>query len=268
MADIGIGIVGCAGRMGKRLVTIANESDGCHLTGGTVRAGSEASGRDIGELAGVGRLGLTAGESAEDLFRHADVVIDFTTPEAAEENANLAAAHATSLVVGTTGLADSQKNALAEAGRKVPVVYAPNMSLGINLLSLLVERVAEALDEDFDIEVLEMHHRHKVDAPSGTALALGEAAARGRGIDLEAHAQRVRDGVTGPRRRGDIGFATLRGGDVVGEHSVIFATTGERLELGHKSSDRDVFARGAIKAALWTKGKGAGFYSMRDVLGL
>ncbi|MFC4351965.1 4-hydroxy-tetrahydrodipicolinate reductase [Fodinicurvata halophila] len=265
---MGIGIVGCAGRMGKRLVAIASETSGCHLTGGTVRSGSEASGRDIGELAGVGRLGVAAGESAADLFRHADVVIDFTTPAAAEENADLAATHATALVVGTTGLAESQKTALAEAGRKVPVVYAPNMSLGVNLLSLLVERVAEALDEDFDIEVLEMHHRHKVDAPSGTALALGEAAARGRGIDLEQHAQRVRDGVTGPRKRGDIGFATLRGGDVVGEHSVVFATTGERLELAHKSSDRDIFARGALKAALWTKGKGAGFYSMRDVLGL
>ncbi len=268
MADIGIGIVGCAGRMGKRLVTLGSETEGCHLSGGTVRPGSEASGRDIGELAGVSRLGVPAGESAAELFRASDVVIDFTTPEAASENAQLAAEHTTALVVGTTGLADKQKSDLEEAGRKVPVVYAPNMSLGVNLLSLMVERVAAALDEDFDIEVLEMHHRHKVDAPSGTALALGEAAARGRGIDLEPHAQRVRDGHTGPRKRGDIGFATLRGGDVVGEHSVIFATTGERLEFAHKSGDRDIFARGAIKAALWTKGKGAGFYSMRDVLGL
>ncbi|MGH7036343.1 MAG: 4-hydroxy-tetrahydrodipicolinate reductase, partial [Stellaceae bacterium] len=179
-----------------------------------------------------------------------------------------AAAAKKALVIGTTGLDAAATEAVAEAAKSAPILWAANMSLGVNLMLGLVRQMARGLGDDYDIEILEMHHRHKVDAPSGTALALGRAAAEGRGIDLAAHSQRVRDGITGPRQRGDIGFATLRGGDNAGEHRVIFASEGEQIEIAHRAGSRRIFARGAVKAALWLAGKPPGLYGMKDVLGL
>lgn len=268
MESCRIGVVGAAGRMGRMLVRTVHETDGCALAGGCERPGAEALGRDIGELAGVGALGLPLGDDPVPLFAAADAVIDFTAPAATVAHAELAAQAQAVHVIGTTGLGPEEQAAVERAAFHTPIVQAPNMSLGVNLLLALVERVARALDPDYDIEVVEMHHRHKVDAPSGTALGLGRAAAAGRGVDLDRAAQRVRDGHTGPRKRGDIGFATLRGGDVVGDHSVIFATDGERIELTHKASSREIYARGAVRAALWGQGKPSGLYGMKDVLGL
>ncbi len=268
MEDLRIGVVGCAGRMGRMLARSVAEAEGCELIGGSEAPGSEALGRDLGEIAGLGTLGLPVGGDPVALFARAEAVIDFTAPQATRAHAELAAQAKAIHVIGTTGLGAAEEEALARAGLHTAVVYAPNMSLGVNLLLALVEQVGRALTPDYDIEVVEMHHRHKVDAPSGTALALGRAAAAGRGVDLDEVAQRARDGHTGARRRGDIGFATLRGGDVVGEHTVVFAAEGERVELTHKASSREIFARGAIRAALWARGKPPGLYGMKDVLGL
>lgn len=264
----GIGVVGAGGRMGRMLVAEIAATGGCRLAGATERPGSEVLGRDAGELAGAGVLRVAVGADADALFAAADAVIDFTAPAATVAHTALAAKHKKIHIVGTTGLDGAQEAALAAAARETAIVWAPNMSLGVNLAFALTEQVARALGPDWDIEIVEMHHKHKVDAPSGTALGLGRAAAAGRGVDLDAVAQRVRDGVTGPRRQGDIGFATLRGGDVVGEHSVIFAGEGERLEIVHRATDRRIFARGAVRAAMWARGKSPGLYAMRDVLGL
>lgn len=268
METLKIGVVGCAGRMGRMLLRTILEADGCELAGGTEPAGSERIGADLGELAGHGALGAAVGDDAVALFAKSDVVIDFTKPAASVAHAELAAQGHVGYVLGTTGLSGDQQSAIEKAAAHTAIVQAANMSLGVNLLLALVERTAGILDAAYDIEILEMHHRHKVDAPSGTALALGQAAAAGREVALDAVAQKVRDGVTGARRRGDIGFATLRGGDVAGEHTVIFAGEGERIEFAHRASTREVFARGAVKAARWVHGKPAGLYSMRDVLGL
>jgi 4-hydroxy-tetrahydrodipicolinate reductase len=269
MADkFAIGVVGAGGRMGQMLVAEIAATEGCRLAGATEQKGSKALGRDAGELAGIGTLGVAIAADADALFKAADAVIDFTAPAASVAHAALAAKHRKIHIIGTTGLDAAQEKALAEAARGAAIVWAPNMSLGVNLAFALTEQVARILGPDWDIEIVEMHHRHKVDAPSGTALGLGRAAARGRGVNLDQVSQRVRDGVTGPRRKGDIGFATLRGGDVVGEHSVVFAGEGERLEIVHKATSRRIFARGAVRAALWARGKAPGLYSMRDVLSL
>ncbi len=263
-----IGIVGCAGRMGRMLTEVIGRTENCEVAGGTELPGNPNLSRDLGELAGIGPLGVVVGDDPKALFSSCDVVIDFSVPGATLNHAKLAAETGCSLVVGTTGMTNEQVAELEAAGTRTSIVFARNMSLGVNLLLSIVEQVAASLDEDYDIEVVEMHHRHKVDSPSGTALALGEAAATGRGVDLDKVADKVRDGIIGARKRGDIGFATLRGGDVVGDHSVIFAADGERIELGHKATNREVFARGAVKAANWLEGKPNGFYDMRDVLGL
>lgn len=263
-----IGIAGCAGRMGRMLVEAVLETEGTTVSGGTEYPGHAAIGGDVAALAGRNPCGLLVGDDSGDLFAVSDVVIDFTTPDATVRHARLAASRGVALVVGTTGLKLPDFEILKEAARSVPVVQAANMSVGVNLLLGLTQQVASILADAYDIEIVEMHHRHKVDAPSGTALALGQAAADGRGVDLETVSQRVRDGMTGARRQGDIGFATLRGGDVAGEHTVIFAGAGERIELSHKATSRTVFARGAVRAALWTAGQPPGLYSMRQVLGL
>jgi len=268
MAEISVGIAGCGGRMGRMLIAEVQASAGCRVGGGIEAAGSPVIGRDLGELAGLGSLGITAGADVAALFKAVDVVIDFTVPAATIAHAGEAARQKKPMVVGTTGLDAKQTAALSDAAKFTALMAAPNMSLGVNLLLGLVRQVAERLGEDYDIEILEMHHRHKVDAPSGTALALGRAAAAGRGIDFAKRSLRVRDGITGARPRGDIGFATLRGGDVVGEHQVIFAAEGERVELTHRAGSRQVFARGAVRAASWIVGKPAGLYGMKDVLGL
>lgn len=263
-----IGITGCAGRMGRMLLHAVLHTPGAELAGGIERPDHPALGSDLGILAGVEPVGLTAHADPAELFAASDVVIDFSSPAAVLVHAPLAATQRAALVVGTTGLASEHRAALSEAARATPVVVAANMSVGVNLLLGLTRRVAEVLGTEYDIEIVEMHHRHKVDAPSGTALALGEAAAAGRGVALEDAALRARDGHTGPRPAGAIGFATLRGGDVVGEHTVIFAGEGERLELSHRATSRSVFAAGAVRAAQWCEGRAPGLYTMRDVLGL
>jgi 4-hydroxy-tetrahydrodipicolinate reductase len=262
-----IGVLGCAGRMGRMLVQEVLAAEEATLSGGTETVGHDAIGKDIAALVGAEPRGLMVHGDADALFAASDVVIDFTAPDVAPVNARLAVEHATALVVGTTGLRPADLEALATAGARVAVVQAANMSIGVNLLLGLTRQVASILGDDYDIEIVEMHHRHKVDAPSGTALSLGHAAAAGRGTALDAVSRRVRDGQVGARPRGEIGFATLRGGDIVGEHAVVFAGEGERIELAHKASSRTVFARGAVRAALWTAGRAPGLYSMRDVLG-
>ncbi len=266
-----IGIVGCAGRMGRMLIGEVLATEGCALAGGTEMPGSDAMGEDLGVLAGaeaLGLAGLLVGEDAGVLFRDSDAVVDFTQPSATLSHAGLARETGTALIVGTTGLEAAHMEALKAASEKAAVVQAANMSAGVNVLLGLTEQVAAMLGPDYDIEISEIHHRHKVDAPSGTALALGAAAAKGRGVDLDKVSQRGRDGRTGERKPGDIGFAVMRGGDVAGDHTVVFAGDGERVELTHKAGDRAIFARGALRAALWTEGRGPGLYSMRDVLGL
>ncbi len=263
-----IGILGCAGRMGQMLVREVLDTPGAVLAGGTERVGGDAAGRDLGLLVGRKELGVTIGVDPKTLFEVADAVIDFTAPEATVQHAALAAETRTVHVVGTTGLSAEQEAALRAAAARTAVVWAPNMSVGVNLLLSLVEQVARTLDPSYDIEIVEMHHRHKVDSPSGTALGLGRAAAAGRQVALQDVWCKSRDGLTGPRPTGEIGFATLRGGDVVGDHTVIFAADGERIELTHKASSRQVFAKGAVRAALWAHGKPPGLYSMRDVLEL
>jgi len=264
-----IGVLGCAGRMGRTVVAEVLAAESCELAGGAEAAGHPARGEDLGALAGTKPIGITVDDDAARVVQAADVVIEFSTPEASIAHAGLVAEHGRAQVIGTTGLSDTEAAALARAAERAPIVWAPNMSLGVNLLLGLAEQVARALGPDaFDAEILEMHHRHKVDAPSGTALALGEAVARGRGVALERVAARARDGYTGARGSGDIGFAVLRGGDAVGEHAVIFAGAGERIELGHRATDRRIFARGAVHAARWAVGKPPGLYGMADVLGL
>lgn len=263
-----IGIVGCAGRMGRMLVLTVLETPGAELAGGLESPGHPLIGGDVAATVGGSPCGRAITDDAGAFFASADTIIDFSTPSALLEHAALASRNGTRMVVGTTGLTGEHTAALQRAATQVAVVHAPNMSVGVNLLLGLTRQVAAILGGDYDIEIVEMHHRHKVDAPSGTALALGEAAAAGRRVALADVAVRSRDGHTGARSPDAIGFATLRGGDVVGEHTVMFAADGERIELTHKATSRAIFARGAVRAALWTKDRAPGLYGMRDVLGL
>ncbi len=267
-AEMKIGLLGAAGRMGAALVRRITATPGARLAAAAERTGHAAAGRDAGEHAGIEALGVAIGTDARAVFAAADVVIEFSLPEATAAHAALAAETGTAHVIGTTGLDDSQAASVRAAAANAPVVWAPNMSVGVNLLLSLTEQAARILGPDYDIEIVEMHHRHKVDAPSGTALGLGKAAAAGRGVAHDDAAVRVRDGHTGPRETGAIGYAVLRGGDVPGEHTVIFAGAGERIELGHRAGSRDIFADGAVRAALWTRGQPPGLYDMHSVLGL
>ena len=269
MADLpGIVVTGASGRMGRMLVRAVLDSGRARLAGALERPGHDWIGRDLGEAMGGAPLGVVVGDDPLEAFAAARAVLDFTAPDATVEFAGIAAQARLVHVVGTTGFDDAQLAAIRAAARHATVIRAGNMSLGVNLLTLLARKVAEALDADYDIEIVEAHHRHKVDAPSGTALMLGAAAAEGRGVALSEVADRARDGITGERRRGAIGFHAVRGGDIVGEHEVIFAGEGERISLRHVASDRAVFARGALKAALWGLDKGPGEFDMLDVLGL
>lgn len=261
-------VAGAAGRMGRVLVEIIRQTPGAHLAGALEEPGSIAIGQDAGLLAGCGQMGVEISGDALPAIAGADGLLDFTTPQSTVELAALAAQARIVHVIGTTGLNAADLRRIEAAARHAVIIRSGNMSLGINLIAALVERAARTLGPDFDIEIVEMHHRMKVDAPSGTALLLGEAAAKGRGISLEEHAARARDGHTGPRRAGDIGFASLRGGTVVGNHKVIFAGPGERIEIAHAAEDRSIFARGAVQAALWGRNQKPGLYSMADVLGL
>ncbi|TIM10359.1 4-hydroxy-tetrahydrodipicolinate reductase [Mesorhizobium sp.] len=269
VTEMGLVVIGAAGRMGQALIRAIHTIPGARVAGAIERAGSPHIGKDAGELAGIGTIGVVIGDDPLPAFARADGVLDFTSPAATVEFAGYAAQARIAHVIGTTGCSADDNAKIAAAARHATIVKSGNMSLGVNLLAVLVEQAARALDaDDFDIEILEMHHRHKVDAPSGTALLLGEAAAAGRGIDLDGNSVRSRDGHTGVRKTGSIGFATLRGGSVVGDHSVVLAGTGERITLAHHAEDRAIFARGAVKAALWARGRKPGLYSMRDVLGL
>src|SRR3954467_10954875 len=268
MSDMRLIVAGAGGRMGRTLIHAIAATDGVALAGAVEGPGSAVIGRDAGELAGLGANRVMVEAEIEPLLSKADGLLDFTIPAATIAFAELVARKGLVHVIRTTGMSGENDKLIAEAAKRAVIVKSGNMSMGVNLLAALVKRVAKTLDADFDIEILEMHHNKKIDAPSGTALMLGRAAADGRGIALEQHSQRGRAGETGARRRGDIGFASLRGGTAAGDHTVIFAGQAERLELAHKAEDRMIFARGALKAALWARGKKPGLYSMMDVLGL
>jgi 4-hydroxy-tetrahydrodipicolinate reductase len=268
MSDMRLIVAGAGGRMGRTLIHAIAAIDGATLAGAVDAPGSAVIGRDAGELAGLGKNGVEVVAEVEPLLARADGLLDFTVPAATLALAELTAKRGLIHVIGTTGLSGEDDTLIAQAGKQAVIVKSGNFSMGVNVLSALVKRVAKTLGEDFDIEILEMHHNKKVDAPSGTALMFGRAAAEGRGVDLDRRSARGRDGVTGARRAGDIGFASLRGGSVVGDHHVIFAGPAERIELVHKAEDRMIFARGAVRAALWARGRQPGIYSMADVLGL
>ncbi len=264
----GIAVMGASGRMGQNLLQAIMENKNAHIAGATERAGHDWVGRDLGECLGGTANGIIVSDDPLEVLAHSQALLDFTAPDATVAHAELAAQARIPMVIGTTGLTDEHLAKIAAAARHAPIIRAGNMSLGVNLLTQLVKQVAAALDADYDIEITETHHHHKVDAPSGTALMLGEAAAEGRGENLSEISDRGRDGLTGPRKRGDIGFHALRGGSVIGEHDVIFSGEGERIILSHKADDRLLFARGAVKAALWGRTQKPGEYSMLDVLGL
>ena len=260
--------MGGSGRMGRMLIDMVRASPECRLVGVTEKPGHDWAGRDLGEALGQAAWGVPVTDDPIEVVARAQAVIDFTSPAATVAMSELTAQARAVHVIGTTGLSARDIATLDRAAHHATIVRAGNMSLGVNLLTQLVRQVAGALGPDYDIEVVEAHHRHKVDAPSGTALMLGQAAADGRGVELDAASDRARDGITGERAEGAIGFHAIRGGDVVGEHDVIFAGPGERLVLRHVASDRTVFARGALRAALWGQGKGPGAFDMLDVLGL
>ena len=264
----GIVVNGVSGRMGRMLVEAVRASNACRLVGALERPGHPWVGRDLGEAMGAAPMGVCVSDDPVETIARAQAVIDFTTPAATVALAELAAQARAVHVIGTTGLSPDDLAKLAAAARHAPIIRAGNMSLGVNLLVGLTRRVAAALGTDWDIEIVEAHHRHKVDAPSGTALMLGEAAAEGRGAALDDLRTPARDGITGARDTGTIGFSSIRGGDVVGEHDVIFAAEGERVVLRHLATDRAIFARGALRAALWGQDKTPGQYDMMDVLGL
>ena len=263
-----ITVVGASGRMGQQLIRAVDENDATILTGATERAQHEWVGRDLGECMGGATRGVAVTDDLLEAATNTDAILDFTAPAATIAHAHIAAQARAVHVIGTTGFTDQDIAALEPVSRHAVIIRAGNMSLGVNLLTALTRKVAAALGPEFDIEVIETHHNQKVDAPSGTALMLGEAAAQGRGVALDRVADRGRDGITGARKNGDIGFVAIRGGDVVGEHDVLFAGAGERITLRHVATDRMLFARGAVRAALWGRDKGPGEYSMLDVLGL
>ncbi|MCL3881402.1 4-hydroxy-tetrahydrodipicolinate reductase [Marivita sp. GX14005] len=266
--EIGVVVTGVSGRMGQMLVAEIARHPRLFLAGAVEREGHGWIGRDIGTAMGGAAQGVLVADDPLDCFARAHAIVDFTAPSASVAYAELAAQARAVHVIGTTGFSEDDLAKIKAAARHAVVVRAGNMSLGVNLLTVLTRKVAAALDADFDIEVVEYHHNQKVDAPSGTALMLGAAAADGRGVDLREVSDSGRGGMTGARRRGDIGFSAVRGGDIVGEHDVIFAGQGERIVLRHVASDRALFARGALKAALWGQGKVPGEYDMLDVLNL
>ena len=266
-SPIKFALLGASGRMGRMITRAAAEDSAVELVAATGRLGSDAVGRDTGLLNGLGQSGVIIGDRPQDLFTNQpQVVIDFTTPDASVHHAMLCAERGIAIVVGTTGLTPQHEAALKKAAETTAVVWCANTSVGVVMLEKLVENATRALGADWDIEIMESHHKHKVDAPSGTALALGEAAARGRNVDLKDVADMGRAGITGARKDGAIGFAVTRGGDVVGEHSVVFYGQSERVEITHRAMDRAVFARGAIRAGVWAASAKSGLYSMHDVL--
>ena len=267
MTILNIAVAGSSGRMGRALLSAIMKDPGSHLQAALEMDGSPYIGKDVSELTGdLGSVVITDNFSA--VLPGCDVLIDFTQPEGTIKHLSVCRAEGIKMVIGTTGFSAEQKEVLKEASKDIALVVAPNMSVGVNVTFKLLDIAAKVLGEGYDIEIVEAHHNQKVDAPSGTALMLGQAAADGRGVNLADASNSGRDGITGARRKGDIGFSAIRGGDIVGEHDVLFATAGERITLRHVASDRAVFARGALKAALWGQNKAAGAYDMLDVLGL
>ena len=264
---INIAIVGAAGRMGKTLIEACHADDNTTLTAATVSQTSSLAGADAGELSGVGKNAVALVTSLEEAADF-DVLIDFTTTDATMRHLDWCVVNNKSIVIGTTGFSDEQKDLIQQAGQTIPVVFAPNMSVGVNLCFKLLDMAARVLGDTVDIEVIEAHHRHKIDAPSGTALGIGEVLAKALDRDLKECAVYGREGVTGERDRKTIGFETIRAGDIVGEHTVMFADIGERIEITHKASSRMTFAKGAVRAANWLVGKSPNVYSMQDVLDL
>jgi 4-hydroxy-tetrahydrodipicolinate reductase len=262
-----IGIVGCAGRMGQMLIKEVLGNPKTHLFSSTEAPNNPALGSDPGLLVGGDATGLTITDDANELFSNSDAVIDFTAPKITLLHAQLAAESHTALIVGTTGFQPDQQAKLESFSENTFIFQAANFSIGVNLLIGLSEQVGALLGNDYDAEILEMHHKHKIDAPSGTALALGKAVAKGRGVNLEDVTEPTRLGITGIRSSGGIGFASLRGGAVVGDHTVMFAAGGERIELTHKASERKIYSAGAVRAALWSQTQGNGFYGMPEMLG-
>jgi len=267
-SEMRVVIAGAGGRMGRTLIHAVAASKGLTLAGAVEAPGAAVIGRDAGELAGLGPNGIKVTSDVALLLKQADGLIEFVIPAATLALAELTAAAGLVHIIGTTGHSAEEDAVIAEAASRAKIVKSGNFSMGVNLLAALTKRVAKTLNDDYDIEILEMHHNKKIDAPSGTALMLGRAAAAGRGIDLAQHSERGRDGMTGARTPGDIGFASLRGGTVVGEHTVTFAGPAERVELTHRAEDRMIFARGALHAALWARTQKPGLYSMADVLEL
>ena len=263
-----IAVAGAAGRMGRRICALCSEYEGLELTGAFDMESHPEIGKDMGVLSGLEANGIKLTAGVESIVDNADILIDFTAPEATIKNMEALVGSKTSFVTGTTGIDKNGQNRIAELAKDVPCVYAGNMSLGINLLTKIVGDIARALGDDYDVEVIEAHHKMKKDAPSGTAFMLANAAAEALGRDLEADGVFARHGIIGERAKKEIGVQTIRGGDIVGEHTVMFIGMGERIEVTHKVSNRDTFARGALKAALWLAGKPAGLYNMQDVLGL
>ncbi|SEK99212.1 dihydrodipicolinate reductase [Atopomonas hussainii] len=263
-----IAVMGAAGRMGKTLIEAVQQAQGAGLTAAVDRPDSSLLGADAGELVGIGRLGVVLSGSLDQVLDDFDVLIDFTHPSVTMANLALCRSAHKAMVIGTTGFTDEQKAVLNEAAKEIPIVFAANFSVGVNLCFKLLDLAARVLGDDVDIEVLEAHHRHKVDAPSGTALRMGEVVAQALGRDLNKVAVYGREGQTGARQRDTIGFATVRAGDVVGDHTVLFAADGERVEITHKASSRMTFARGAVRAAQWLAGKEPALYDMQDVLEL
>ncbi|MEK1940562.1 MAG: 4-hydroxy-tetrahydrodipicolinate reductase [Pseudomonas sp.] len=263
-----IAVVGAAGRMGKTLIEAIQQAEGSKLTAAVDRPDSSLIGADVGELAGLGKLGVQLAGNLADVVDQFDVLIDFTHPTVTLKNLDVCRKAGKAMVIGTTGFSVEEKQLLAQVGKEIPIVFAANFSVGVNLCLKLLDTAARVLGDDVDIEILEAHHRHKVDAPSGTAVRMGEVVAKALGRDLEKVAVYGREGQTGARQRETIGFATVRAGDVVGDHTVLFAADGERVEITHKASSRMTFARGAVRSALWLDGKAAGLYDMQDVLDL
>lgn len=263
-----IAIAGATGRMGRTLIEAVTQNSALKLGAATVRPHDPALGKDIGLACGLAALDVTAVADFASVIDHFDVLIDFTSPAATLAHLALCADAGKALVIGTTGFSDAEKQTISATAQRIPVVFAPNMSVSVNLSFKLLELAAKVIGEESDIEIIEAHHRHKKDAPSGTALRMGEVIASTLGRDLKECAVYGREGHTGERDRKTIGFATIRAGEIVGDHTVLFATAGERLEITHKSSSRMPYATGALRAALWLRGRGHGLYSMQDVLGL
>lgn len=263
-----IAVIGAAGRMGKTLIEAISQTEGAQLTAAIERPESSLVGSDAGELAGVGRNGVVVQDSLGKVLDDFDVLIDFTHPSTTLINLELCRGAGKAMVIGTTGFTDQQKELLSAAAADISIVFAPNFSVGVNLCLKLLDMAARVMGDEADIEIIEAHHRHKVDAPSGTALRMGEVVADALGRDLNQVAVYGREGQTGARDRQTIGFATVRAGDVVGDHTVLFATEGERVEITHKASSRMTFAKGAVRSSLWLSGRAPGLYDMQDVLSL